>query len=390
MRYLVLASIYSLVALTASEVRGDDNPLDAVYHSLDKWGRSVRQQLQDEATPTPVKQRIHHRSSTLQHHASPSPSPNSKSDEEESTRKTPAEDASSSDERPKPKKTPADDDEESPPVKQKKHHEKSEDSNPSPTPEETPKPSTQNQPVAVATLDPGRLKDFDRQPPGVQDLIRSALALTQRNLAYVYGASDPASGGLDCSGFIYYVLSNAGFKDVPRQSSDQYLWVRKNGNFHSVLSRNADTFELEDLKPGDLMFWSGTYKVDRDVPITHVMIYLGKEKGTNKRVMVGASDGRSYNGERRFGVSVFDFKLPNGAPNKSDPDLVARFEGYSPIPGLREEVYTVQAATPAPTPLAVIRKPSLPEQNPFLGGKAPQPTAPQATATPPRLLTNGD
>jgi peptidoglycan DL-endopeptidase CwlO len=384
MRYLVFASTYSMLAFAASEVRGDDNPLDAAYRSLDKWGRSVRQQLQDEATPSPTRKRIHHRSSTL-HHVSPSPSPNSKSDEEEPAHKASvAEDASTSDEKPA-KKTPADDDADSPPVKHKKHHEKSEDSDSSPTPEETPKPSPQNQPVAVATLDPSRLKDFDTQPPGVQDLIRSALALTQRNLAYIYGASDPASGGMDCSGFIYYVLSNAGFKDVPRQSSDQYLWVRRNGNFHAVLSRNADTFELEDLKPGDLMFWSGTYKVDRDVPVTHVMIYLGKEKGTNKRVMVGASDGRSYNGERRFGVSVFDFKLPNGAPNKSDPDLVARFEGYSPIPGLREEVYSVQAATPAPAPLAIIRKPSLPEQNPFLNGKAPQ-----ATPGPVKLLTNGD
>jgi cell wall-associated NlpC family hydrolase len=373
MRLLVLAPACSLLAFAASEVRGDDNPLDAVYRSLDKWGRNVRQQLQEEATPTPAKRRIRHHSSTLQHHASPSPSPKSTPDEEE--------------EKPKAKKTPQDEDDSSPPkhTKSAKHREESEESEPSPTPEETPKPTPLNQAVAVASLDPSRLKDFDSQPPGIQDLIRSALALTQRNLAYTYGSADPASGGMDCSGFIYYVLTNAGFKDVPRQSSDQYLWVRKNGNFHSVLSRNANTFELEELRPGDLMFWSGTYKVDRDVPITHVMVYLGKEKGTNKRVMVGASDGRSYNGERKFGVSVFDFKLPTGTPNKSDPDLVARFEGYSAIPGLREEVYTVQAATPAPTPVAVIRKAPLPEQNPFLRGKAPP-----ATPTPPRLLTNGD
>jgi cell wall-associated NlpC family hydrolase len=373
MRYLVLAPAFSLLALAASEVRGDDNPFDAVYRSVDKWSRNVRQQLQEEATPTPSKKRIHHHSSTLQHHPSPSPSPKVKSKEEES------------DDTPRAKKNSNDNEEDSTPPKHAKHRAKSEDSNPEPTPEETPKPSPQNQPAAVASLDPSKLKDFDSQPSGVQDLIRSALGLTQRNLAYTYGSDDPGSGGMDCSGFIYYVLSNAGFKDVPRQSSDQYLWVRKDGNFHSVLSRNANTFELEDLKPGDLMFWSGTYKVDRDVPVTHVMIYLGKEKGTNKRVMVGASDGRSYNGERRFGVSVFDFKLPNGTPNKSDPDLVARFEGYSPIPGLREAVYSVRAATPSPTPVAVIRKAPLPEQNPFLRDKAPQPTP-----TPPRLLTNGD
>src|SRR5580692_4000207 len=335
MRFLVLAPAFSLLAFVASDGRGDENPFNAAYRSLDKWGRSVRQQLQEEATPTPAKKRIRHHSSTLQRHASPSPSPNATSDEE--------------DEKPKAKKTRADDEDSSPP-KHTKHREESEESKPSPTPEETPKPSPLNQPVAVASLDPSQLKDFDNQPQGVRDLIRSALALTQRNLAYTYGSADPASGGMDCSGFIYYVLTNAGFKDVPRQSSDQYLWVRKNGNFHSVLSRSANTFELEELRPGDLMFWSGTYKVDRDVPITHVMIYLGKQKGTNKPIMVGSSDGRSYNGERRFGVSVFDFKLPNGIPNKSDPDLVARFEGYSSIPSLRDEVYTVQAETLEPTP----------------------------------------
>lgn len=376
MRYLVLAPAFSLLAFAASEVRGDDNPFDAVSRSLNKWGRNVTQQLQEEATPTPSKKRIHHHSSTLQHHASPSQSPSpkvgSKSKEEES------------DDTPKAKKNPEDDEDATPP-KHAKRRAKSEDSTPEPTPEEIPKPSPQNQPAAVASLDPSQLKDFDIQPPGVQALIRTALTLTQRNLAYTYGSADPASGGMDCSGFIYYVLSNAGFKDVPRESSDQYLWVRKNGNFHAVLSRNANTFELEDLRPGDLMFWSGTYKVDRDVPVTHVMIYLGKEKGTNKPVMVGASDGRSYNGERRFGVSVFDFKLPNGTPNKINPDLVARFEGYSAIPGLREEVYSVQAPTPAPKPVAIIRKAPLPQQNPFLRDKGPQPTP-----TPPRMLTNGD
>ena len=387
MRYLVLAPVYSLLAFTVSQVKGDDNPFDAVYRSLDKWGRSVRQQLQEEeATPTPSKKRIRHHSSTTEHHASPSPSPSSKSKlkSKEEEPDSGVADMGASDEKPKAKKTLEDDEADSSPTKHTKHRHKSEESNPTPAPEETPKPSPQSQPVAVASLDPSQLKDFDSQPPGVQALIRSALDLTQRNLAYTYGSADPGSGGMDCSGFIYYVLSNAGFKDVPRQSSDQYLWVRKNGNFHSVLSRNANTFELEDLRPGDLMFWSGTYKVDRDVPVTHVMIYLGKEKGTNKRVMVGASDGRSYNGQRRFGVSVFDFKLPNGTPNRSDPDLVARFEGYSQIPGLREEVYAVQTSTPTPTPV-VRTRPMKPEQNPFLPIKGVQPAP-----TPPSMLTNGD
>ena len=178
-------------------------------------------------------------------------------------------------------------------------------------------------------------------------------------MKYTYGSSDPAAGGMDCSGFIYYVLTKAGFKDVPRDSSEQYAWIRQNSNFHAVLSRNSKSFEFRELRPGDLMFWSGTYKVDREIPISHVMIYLGTEKSTKKPVMVGASDGRSYAGVRRNSVSVFDFKMPSGEPNNADPDLIARFEGYGSIPGLREpapahevknfpELDSGQAHKPAP------------------------------------------
>lgn len=209
----------------------------------------------------------------------------------------------------------------------------------------------------VASLRPQALQEFSEQPPQVQQLIRNALVLTHQQLSYRYGSADPSSGGMDCSGFIYYVLKNAGYDAVPRDSSEQYAWVRKNGEFHAVLSRSIKTFELDDLKPGDLMFWSGTYKTEREFPITHVMIYLGKEKKSGKPVMVGASEGRSYDGVRRFGVSVFDFKMPSGRANDNDPDLIPKFEGYASIPGLREPALSantsrtqvnLQEATPAP------------------------------------------
>jgi peptidoglycan DL-endopeptidase CwlO len=218
----------------------------------------------------------------------------------------------------------------------------SEETTPSPTPSPTPvhdaraeseeNPSTA---TTTATIKPEELEAFSRQPPEVQELIRRSLALTEQNLSYKYGSADPSAGGMDCSGFIYYVLSGAGYKDVPRDSAEQYVWVRKNGAFRAVLSRSADSFEFDELKPGDLLFWSGTYEADRDIPISHVMIYLGKTKSTGKPVMVGSTDGRSYDGVRRYGVSVFDFKMPSGKPNPADPDLTARFEGYASIPGLR-------------------------------------------------------
>jgi peptidoglycan DL-endopeptidase CwlO len=170
----------------------------------------------------------------------------------------------------------------------------------------------------------------------VRQIIERGLDLTNQNLNYTYGSADPANGGMDCSGFIYYVLRQNEFNDVPRDSSQQYVWVRKAGNFQAVLSRHEDSFELDALKPGDLLFWVGTYKIERDPPVTHAMIYLGREKQTNKRIMVGASDGRTYDGKQRFGVSIFDFKLSK-PPESNDAKLSPVFVGYGRIPGLSEE-----------------------------------------------------
>jgi len=170
----------------------------------------------------------------------------------------------------------------------------------------------------------------------VRKLIESALELTRRNLDYAYGSADPANGGMDCSGFVYYVLQQNGINDVPRDSSQQYVWLRKAGNFRAVLSRSPDSFELDALKPGDLLFWVGTYNIERDPPVTHTMIYLGREKGTKNRIMVGASDGRTYQGKQRFGVSIFDFKLSKPPPS-NDAQRSPMFVGYGPIPGLGDK-----------------------------------------------------
>ena len=177
------------------------------------------------------------------------------------------------------------------------------------------------------------MEEFAQQPPQVQALIEAALALTRQNLTYTYSSADPANGGMDCSGFIYYVLNQAGLKDVPRDASGQYSWVRKAENFHAVISRRLDGFELDELKPGDLLFWSGTYNTDRDPPVTHTMLYLGREKETGNRVMVGSTDGRTYHGIERWGVSVFDFK-PVSSASPSPSNATPRFIGYGSIPGL--------------------------------------------------------
>lgn len=177
------------------------------------------------------------------------------------------------------------------------------------------------QPIPVQEL-----MGFENYPQVVQELIKKALPLTQQNLTYMYGSSDPKKGGMDCSGTIYYLLSNSNIGTIPRDSSDMYKWAWKNGKLYPATSHNFDSFEFDHLKPGDLLFWTGTYRVNRDPPISHVMIYLGKNK-EGQRLMFGASDGRTYKNQQMWGVSVFDFKLPNG-------DSQSRFVGYSCIPKL--------------------------------------------------------
>ncbi len=204
-----------------------------------------------------------------------------------------------------------------------------------PEAEETPKPTPSASPKkkgAPASISSSHISGYENYPETVRKMIDTALELTTRNLEYKYGSADPASGGMDCSGFVFYVLTQNGLRDVPRDSSQQYIWVRKSGTFRAVNSRHEDTFELDELVPGDLLFWTGTYSIDRDPPITHAMIYLGREKGTNHRIMVGASDGRTYKGESRYGVSVFDFKIPH--PEKTDegrmsPSKLYRLRAYS-------------------------------------------------------------
>jgi cell wall-associated NlpC family hydrolase len=183
--------------------------------------------------------------------------------------------------------------------------------------------------AAVASLRPDDLADFGKNPAPIRRLLASCLDLTTRDLGYLMGSADPARGGMDCSGTIQFVLRQAGVPGVPRQSDEQYRWVWEAEAFRAVNARTAKTFELDALKPGDLLFWTGTYGTGaRDPAVSHVMIYLGRTRADGKPVMFGSSDGRVFRGVPRSGVSVFDFRFPK-------PGGAARFIGYAPIPGLK-------------------------------------------------------
>jgi peptidoglycan DL-endopeptidase CwlO len=270
------------------------------------------------ATPTPTPHKKKKSSTTKKESAAPSPSASAKKKSgSPSPSATPSAKRKKSSPTPEPSETPS----------------PTEIPSPSSTPTATPEKTKRGAPNA--TLLPEAISGFENYPPKVQRLLTSALELTTRNLDYEYGSADPANGGMDCSGFVYFVLKQNGIDDVPRDSSEQYIWLRRTGKFEPVVSQKEDSFEFDNLKPGDLLFWTGTYSIERDPPITHAMIYLGREKKTGMRVMVGASDGRTYQSRQRFGVSVFDFKMPRADKGEIENGKTRpRFVGYAHIPGL--------------------------------------------------------
>ncbi|PYK62395.1 MAG: hypothetical protein DME43_00105 [Verrucomicrobia bacterium] len=270
------------------------------------------------SSPTPTPHKKKKSAATKKESASPSPTPRKKKSVSPSPTGSPTAKA-------KKKSSPTPEPSETPP--------------PTPTPSLSPTatatPEQAKRGLPNATLSPEAISGFENYSPKVQQLLNSALELTTRNLDYKYGSADPGNGGMDCSGFVYFVLKQNGVDGVPRDSSEQYIWLRRAGKFEPVVSQKDDSFEFDNLKPGDLLFWTGTYAIQRDPPITHAMIYLGREKKTGARVMVGASDGRTYQSQQRFGVSVFDFKMPRAEKGEvEDGKVHPRFVGYAHIPGL--------------------------------------------------------
>lgn len=130
--------------------------------------------------------------------------------------------------------------------------------------------------------------------------------ISKFGLPYVFGGDHPSEGGLDCSGTMKFLLSDIGFPDMPRTSYDQYAWLRKARTLKHSKSIPDHMGGRKGIKPGDLIFWGGTY--DSGHKVSHVMIYLG-QGGDGTHYMFGAR-GKSKTGLHGSGVDIF--KLESG------------------------------------------------------------------------------
>lgn len=157
--------------------------------------------------------------------------------------------------------------------------------------------------------------------PTLAQLREEAHRLADTGLTYRFGASNPDSGGLDCSGTIQYLLTKLGVEGVPRTSYDQYYWLRRLKLLDDVHGRNAEARMMKKLSPGDLIFWGGTWKSGHSV--SHVMLYLGYDPHADKHYIFGAR-GRNATGMLGNGVDIFELGQQSG-----------RLIAHGKIPGLR-------------------------------------------------------
>ena len=163
-----------------------------------------------------------------------------------------------------------------------------------------------------ARIKVAELAEFATLPDAPKQLIETALGVAWEApwLPYLVGSSDPANGGFDCSGAMYFVMRKAGY-NPPRSSGAQMEWLKKNGRLHVIPNdaRDLKHASFAALKPGDLLFWART-SPEGEIRVHHVEMFLGTEKKDGRPVMIGSTDGRSYRGQKANGYGVHDFRVP--------------------------------------------------------------------------------
>lgn len=139
--------------------------------------------------------------------------------------------------------------------------------------------------------------------PAPHEIESKARWLADQGIRYGRGWVPPgedASWSMDCSNTVRWLHRELYGRSLPRTASAQYEYFRQQRRFRRA--RPDASALARVLRPGDLLFWEHTYRPKRKPPITHVMMYLGRD-AAGKMWMVGAQGSR--------GVDLYEFR-PRG------------------------------------------------------------------------------
>ncbi|MEM6822482.1 MAG: NlpC/P60 family protein [Verrucomicrobiota bacterium] len=166
-----------------------------------------------------------------------------------------------------------------------------------------------------------------------RSLMKTVRWLEGNDIAYrekvkLPGESEPRM--MDCSNTVRYIYQEALGIPLPRVASGQYWELSRAGKITAApttIQGHVDTPRLlREMASGDLLFWEWTYNIKRTPPITHVMIYLGRDKNGIPR-MAGSSSSRKNGG---VGIYRFDPNASMGGVRNASGKYIkrARFVGY--------------------------------------------------------------
>ncbi len=131
------------------------------------------------------------------------------------------------------------------------------------------------------------------------DLLASeAAALQAQGLGYGSSFLPPGENealAMDCSNTSRYLVRKTKGIDLPRTAAGQYRFVRQYGRLRRAGGLFGGVPDKEwwakRLRPGDLLFWEHTCKPRNRPPVTHVMVFVGRDDSGNL-LMAGAQNSR--------------------------------------------------------------------------------------------------
>jgi 3D (Asp-Asp-Asp) domain-containing protein len=116
---------------------------------------------------------------------------------------------------------------------------------------------------------------------GAEDIMNHGISGV--HVHYVFGGNDPFTGRLDCSSFTHYVYQVYAGMEIGRTTGEQ---VTKGAQINK-----------QDMVPGDLVFFKGTYNSPHIYGVSHVGIYVGNNQFIN-------------NSSGANGIVISDLTLP--------------------------------------------------------------------------------